>query len=51
MQKLLETETKTTSIPADAAWVESEAREKQRRYQRNWEERYSSLLAGRRNWQ
>lgn len=36
MQKLLETETKTTSIPADAAWVESEAREKQRRYQRNW---------------
>lgn len=51
MQELSEVESNVASVPADAAWIESEAREKQRRYQRNWEERYSSLLAGRRNWQ
>lgn len=51
MQELLQVETKAVSMPTDSAWIESEAQEKQRRYQRNWEERYSSLLAGRRNWQ
>ena len=38
-------------IQQDDAWIETEVREKQKLYQRNWEERYSSLLAGRRNWQ
>jgi len=51
MQSLLETKSEAITEQADASWVDSEVREKQRRYQRNWEERYSSLLAGRRNWQ
>jgi len=47
MQNLLE----AGPIQQEDAWIESEVREKQKRYQRNWEERYSSLLAGKRNWQ
>lgn len=47
MQNLLE----AGAIHETDAWVESQVKEKQKLYQRNWEERYSSLLAGRRNWQ
>lgn len=55
MQSLLDSNSKTDT-PAlieavEVSWVEAEAREKAERYRRNWEERYSALLAGRRNWQ
>ena len=39
------------AIEDQERWIESQVEKKQKLYQRNWEERYSSLLAGRRNWQ
>jgi type IV secretory pathway TrbF-like protein len=47
---VVDAEREAVSTLSEAAWLEEETREKSQRYKREWEERYSSLLVGRRHW-